>query len=134
LPFLRRALRCKEFSVVRSAAVSLEKLGKDALPALIDLRRAAKSIDKLTNIPQSYPECLQALVAIHPEDEEYLLDMISHFSGITNWGIVSAGMAALQKLGTPKALALLHRIHNFWYSELNKTQQKQADKFLKPLK
>jgi hypothetical protein len=43
-------------------------------------------------------------------------------------------MSALQKLGTPKALALLKRIHTFWYTELNKTQQKQADKFLKPLK
>lgn len=134
LPVLRKALRHKDFSVVRCAAESLHKLGKEALPALIDLRRAAYRINTLTDIPQAYPECLQALVAIDPDDEEFLLDMISHFTGITNWEIVSAGMSALQKLGTPKALSLLHRIHTFWYGELNKIQQKQADKFLKPLK
>ena len=134
LPFLRRALRSKRFSVVKCAAISLQKLGQHALPAARDLRRAAYTIDKLSDIPTAYPQCLHALVAIVPEDEEDLLEMISHFTGITNWEIVSSGMSALQKLGTPKALDLLRRIHTFWYSDLNKTQQKAADKFLKPLK
>lgn len=134
VPFLRKGLRSKRFSVVRCAARALEKLGMKAAPALIDLRRAAERIYQPSDLPQAYPECLHALVAIAPEEVDYLLDLICRFSGLTNWVPISAGMSALQKLGTPKALALLKRIHAFWYSELNKSQQKQADKFLKPLK
>ena len=127
---LRRALRSKDPTVVRSAAVSLGKLGRDALPAVGDLFIAAKTADE-SGMPQSYPDCVRALAAIQQDhDEDDLLDLISHWSGVTNWGIVSAGMSALQKLGTPKAISLLRRIHTFWNNDLNKTQKKQADKIL----
>jgi hypothetical protein len=132
LPVLRKALRHKDFRVVRCAAESIGKLGSDAMPAFGDMYIAAKRADE-SGVPQAYPECVHALVSIQPEDED-ILDLISHWTGVTNWEIVSAGMLALQNLGTPKALQLLKRIHTFWYSELNKTQQKQADKFLTPLK
>jgi HEAT repeat protein len=133
VPLLRKALRRKDPTVVRSAAVSLEKLGQDAIPAVGDLFIAAKTTDE-SGMPQSYPECVRALAAIPHDEEDDLLDLISHWAGVTNWGIVSAGMSALQKIATPKATALLRRIHAFWYNNLNKTQKTQADKFLKPMK
>lgn len=132
LPFLRRALRSKDPTVVRSAAHSLKKLGAAAQTAVGDLFIAAKTADE-SGIPQSYPDCILALAAIQPDDED-ILDVVSHWSGVTNWGIVSAGMEALQTIGTPKAISLLRRIHEFWYSELNKQQRRTADKFLLPLK
>ncbi len=129
VPVLRKALRSKDPTVVRSAATSLGKLGVDALAAIGDLFIAAKKADE-SGMPQSYPDCVRAIAAIQQNDEDDLLDLISHWSGVTNWGIVTAGMSALQKTGTPKAIALLRRIHTYWYGELNKTQRKQADKIL----
>jgi hypothetical protein len=132
LPVLRKALRCKDSTIVNCAAESIEKLGTAAEPAMHDLYIAAKTADE-SGVPQSFPECIRALVSIQAE-EELILEAIHHWVGVTNWEIVSSGMAALQKIGTPKALKLLRRIHTFWYEDLNKQQQRMADKFLLPLK
>lgn len=132
LPFLRRGLRSKDASVVRCAADTLKKLGPAAQPALDDLFLAAYTTDG-SGMPQSYPECLHAMVAIQPNDEG-ILELVTHWAGLTNWGITSSAMAALQKIGTPQASSLLRRIHTFWYDDLNKQQKRTADKFLLPLK
>jgi hypothetical protein len=132
LAILRKALKHKDDAIVRCAADALAKLGVDAIPAVGELFVAARTTDE-SGVPQAYPECVRALAAIIPDDED-ILDLVSHWAGVTNWEIVSAGMATLQKIGTPKALSLLKRIYTFWYNDLNKTQQKQADKFVLPLK
>lgn len=125
---LRKALRGKDSSVVNFAARSLEKLGIAGNPAMYDLFTAAKTADE-SGVPQSFPECIRALVAVHA-DEELILEATHHWVGVTNWEIVSSGMEAMQKLGTSKAISLLRRIHAFWDGELNKTQQKRADRIL----
>lgn len=128
IPFLRRGLRSKDPSVVRSAADALKKLGAAAEPALNDLFLAAYTTDG-SGIPQAYPECLHAIVAIRPDDGD-ILELVTHWAGVTNWGITSAAMAALKKVGSPNAIKLLRRLHAFWYSELNKAQKKKADQFM----
>lgn len=132
LPFLRRALRSKDWSVIKSAAISLQKLGKEALPAVQELINAAYAVDKF-DLPQAYPVCLPALVTIDPTNEE-ILHLVTHWVGLHNWMVTSTAMKALQKIGTPEATALLKRIHDFWYSEWSKRERELAAKFLKPLK
>jgi len=73
------------------------------------------------------------LVAIDPEDE-WILELISHWAGLHNWMVTSTAMAAPQKIDTPKAIAILKRIHGYWYSEWSKRERELAAKYFKPEK
>jgi hypothetical protein len=128
LPVLRKALRNKNHAIVRSAAETLEKLGPAALPAMPDLFQAANRTDGRGR-PQCYPDCLKAMVSIDP-DNEGILELITHWVGFHNWGIISNAMAALQLIGSVEAYSLLQRIHGFWFSHLSKAEKKIADRFL----
>lgn len=129
IPFLRCALADPYLAVVQCAAHSLRKLGPVAREAMPDLLEAAARIESPCTMPQAYPECVEAMAAIDPKNDE-LLTVIKNFVGSDNWVLISASLRALKKIGTPKAKDLLHRIAGFWMPELNKMQRRVVEQLL----
>ena len=121
IPLLRKALADESYGTVKCAAMSLRKLGPAAQEAMPDLLVAAKRLD--LGVPQSYPLCLEAMVAIQPTNP-WLVPLIKQFTGLDNWVPIIASLRALKTIGTPEALALMERIALFWYPELNKMQRR----------
>jgi hypothetical protein len=129
IPVLRRAIQLVDnATAVNSAAISIRKLGSAATGLLPELFDAAYLIDR-HRMPQSYPSCLEAIVAVDRMNEK-TLPLITHFVGIHNWIPISTSMKALRTIGTDDALHLLKRIRDFWYCEFNKTQRRIADELL----
>jgi hypothetical protein len=128
LPILREAVLQDDHYLVRCAATSLQKLKAKAAPAIDDLLTAAARLDPM-GMPQSYPECLAALVAI---DKAHvgLVPLIRQFKHLDNWVPISASLKALAAIGTPEAVALLEEIHALWYPQMDKTQKRVADTIL----
>jgi hypothetical protein len=128
LPILRKALHDAEYSVVRSAAVSIGKLGPKAAEAASDLFCAAGQSDrKWRRLPQAYSECLKSLLAVGASPDEITDLIYSHF-GHTNWDYPRDSLHALKQLATPKALDLMSRIVTFWWPELHKGQKAYVQK------
>ena len=127
LATLRKALQDSEYSVVRSAALSIGKLGPAAKEAERDLFVAARRADTSSDIPQAYCECLDALIAIGA-DRDAVVDLVFSNFGHTNWGYVRSSMHGLHRLGTPKALDLLRRVVTFWWPDLNKRERVYVQK------
>lgn len=128
LPILREAVVQDDHYLVNCAATSLGKLKAAARAAIPDLLAAASHLDP-HGLPQSYDECLNALVAIdksHPE----ILPLIRRFTHICNWVPISASLKALKTIGTTESAQLLAEIRDRWYSEFNKTQRRVADQLL----
>ena len=128
LPVLREAVLQDDNYLVRCAAISLQKLKSKAQPAIDDLLNAAANVDEM-GLPQNYPQCLTALVAIdksHPE----LIPLIRRFKHLDNWVPISASLKALATIGTTDAVELLREIHACWYPKMDKTQRRVADKLL----
>lgn len=127
LSTLRRALQDSEYPVVRSAAVSIGKLGPAAREVARDLFVAARRAETALDVPQSYCECLDALIAIGADPDSIVELVFSNF-GHTNWGYVRSSMHALHRLATPKALDLLGRAVTFWWPDLNKRERAYVQK------
>lgn len=128
LPILRKALHDSEYSVVRSAAVSIGKIGPKAGEAASDLFCAAGQSDtKWRSLPQAYSDCLKALLAIGAAPDEIIDLVYSHF-GHTNWDYPRDSLHALKQIATPKALDLMSRIVTFWWPELHKGQKAYVQK------
>jgi hypothetical protein len=125
LPVLRKALSDSACGVVRSAAISIGKLGPPAAEAINDLVLAAGKSDH--GLPQAYSYCLNALVRVGTPAEQ-LIDLIHSHFGHANWDYPRDSLHALKKLGTPKALDLLNRIVAFWWPELHKGQRAYVEK------
>lgn len=123
LPILRKALHNSEYSVVRSAALSIGKLGPQAAEASGDLFCAAGQSDtKWRSLPQAYSACLKSLLAVGASPDEIIDLIYSHF-GHTNWDYPRDSLHALKQLATAKALDLMSRIVTFWWPELHKGQK-----------
>lgn len=129
IPFLRHALGDSYHAIVKCAARSLRKLGSVALDAMPDLLAAAARVDGPTGMPQAYPECVEAMAVIDPENPE-LLVLIKNFVGLDNWVPISASLRALKTIGTPDAKDLLNRTAGFWMPELNKMQRRVVEQLL----
>lgn len=129
LPLLRRALADEYHATVKLAAHALGKLGPSASPAMEDLLAAAARIDPITEMPQAYPECVEAMANIDPAHPE-LLPLIKQFVGLDNWVPISASLRALKTIGTPEAIDLLHRMAAFWAPKLNKMQKRIVDRLI----
>jgi hypothetical protein len=128
LPTLRTALHDPEFSVVRSAATSIGKLGPQADEAINDLLWAAGQTDsKWRSLPQAYSDCLKALLLVGATPEQ-IIDLVHSHFGHTNWDYPRDCLDALKQLGTPKALDLLSRIAAFWWPDLHKGQRAYVQK------
>ena len=125
IPWLRKALADSYHGTVKCAAVSLRKLGPQAVAAMDDLLAAAYLVDDF-HMPQAYPECLEAMMAIDPGSDE-LIPLIKHFTGLDNWVPTSASLRALKTIGTPEALDLFERFAAFWEPELNKMQRRVVE-------
>ena len=133
IPTLLGALDDPEPGVVRRAAVSLGKLGAEARtygtvmngapPVVYALLKAARRLDPLTDFPQSYDECLDALVKIDP-GHPYVRGLIHTHIGLSNWYPLKASLTALKTIGSPEALDLLSRAVAFWMPELDKKQKR----------
>lgn len=128
IPALRQALADEHHAVVKCAAHSLRKLGAEAGCAMDDLLMAAQKVDH-SGMPQAYPECVSAMVAIDPNFPD-LIPLITRFVGLDNWGPISASLKSLRVIGSPESLGLLRRIAAFWEPELNKTQRRVVAKLL----
>jgi hypothetical protein len=107
--------------------VALRKLGPAAVAAVDDLLAAAAKIDPASEMPQAYPHCLEALVAIQPDHPE-IVPLIKHFTGLDNWVPISASLKALRTIGTSEAMELFERLAAFWEPELNKMQRRMVEK------
>ena len=133
MPTLLGALNDPEPGVVRYAAVSLGKLGEEArqygTPQLSaseviwELRKAASRFDEVTQFPQCYEDCLDAMVRIDPQSP-YVMGLIHNHIGLANWYSVKASLSALKTIGSPEALDLLNRAVVFWMPELDKKQKR----------
>jgi len=128
IPALRQALSDEWHATVKSAAISLRKLGPVAIDAMDDLLAAAGRVDNF-GMPQCYPHCVEAMAAIQPQNP-WLLALIKRFTGLDNWGPIMASLRALKTIGTPEALDLLQRTAAFWQPELNKMQRRVVDELL----
>lgn len=130
IPILRKVLaNTYNHAIVKCAAESLGKIGPDAIDAIDDLLRAAVHTEGWNDLPQSYPECIEAMVAIQPSHPE-LVPLIKNFVGLDNWIPISASLRALKAIGTPAALDLLQRMARFWEPELNKMQRRVVEQIL----
>lgn len=132
LPILREAVLQDDNVLVKCAAVAIGKLKEKAASATEDLLMAAAHVDK-QGMPQCYPECLAALVAIdksHPK----LIPLIRQFKHLDNWWPISASLRALATIGTAATIELLEEIHDRWYSDMDKTQKRVADMILSEAK
>ncbi len=130
LPTLRKALRDSEFSVVRSAAISIGKLGPHAAEAVNDLMRAAGRSPEWESgfdLPQAYSDCLKALLLVGAPPDQIIELIHSHF-GHPNWDYPRDSLHVLKRLGTPQALRLLSRIVAFWWPELHRGQRAYVEK------
>jgi len=128
LPMLRKALRDGDHGVVRSAAISLGKMGPQAAEVTNDLVIAAgRSDPNFGGLPQAYSDCLEALVRVGAPPDQ-IIDLIHSHFGHTNWDYPRDSLHALKKLGTPKALDLVGRIGAFWWPELSKGQRAYVQK------
>jgi hypothetical protein len=86
---------------VKCAAVAIGKLKEKGLSATEDLLTAAAHLD-FNGLPQSYSECLAALVAIdrtHPK----LIPLIRQFKHLDNWVPITASLKALASIGSAEA-------------------------------
>jgi hypothetical protein len=129
IPVLRVALGDPYHGTVKCAAHSLKKLGPLAREAMGDLLDAASRVDPTTNMPQAYPECLAAMVAIEPNHPD-LLSVIKNFTGLDNWVPISASLRALSTIDTAEAHQLQDRIAAFWMPELDKAQRRVVEQLL----
>ncbi len=130
---LLKALKDECPGVVRYAAVSLARLGPATkefgtpqldIPQVVwDLIAAARGIDPVTGMPQSYPDCLDALVKIMPECD-LVLGLVHDQIGLTNWYPLKASLQALKTIGTKESIDLLKRSAAFWMPELDKKQKR----------
>jgi hypothetical protein len=118
IPVLRQALHSSYHGTVRCAAHSLKKLGPVASEAMDDLLLAAAHVD-VAGMPQAYPQCIAAMIAIEPHHPE-LLPLIRSFMDLDNWGPISASMKALKYIGTPQSEELLQHMAILWLPKLNK--------------
>jgi hypothetical protein len=123
LPLLREALRHRDFVVIRAAALSIGKLGPAAKDAISDLLDATGRPDPRLGLPQAYTEGLNALINVGA-DPDAIIDLIHSHFGHSNWYFIKDSLHGLKRLGTPKALALLSRIVEFWWSDLDKKQKR----------
>ena len=129
IPILRQALSDDYHATVKLAAHALGKLGPTARVAMDDLLAAAGRIDPVSEMPQAYPECVEAMAVIEPSHPE-LLPLIKRFVGLDNWVPISTSLRALKTIGTPEATELLQRTAAFWAPELSKTQRRVVDQLL----
>ena len=137
IPALLRGLHDTEPGVVRCAAESLGQLGPDALaygkpildcPQVIwELQLVAGRIDEICGTPQSYIHCLEALVALDPQND-LIIGLIHDHIGLTNWHPLKASLQALKTIGTTEAIDLLNRSVTFWLPELDKKQKRIVEK------
>lgn len=125
LPILRQAVLQDAHALVKSAATAIGKLKEKGISATDDLLTAAARVDA-NGMPQSYPECLSALVAID-ESNPQLIPLIRKFKGLDNWVPMSASLKALAAIGTVEAIDLLHEICDQHYPEMDKMQKRFAD-------
>jgi hypothetical protein len=139
IPTLLAALTDANPGVVSCAAVSLGRLGAEArtygkecygAPQVVyELRQAARQLDPLTGMPQSYDDCIAALVQIDPQ-HPYVLELIHNHIGLTNWYPLKASLTALKIIGNEQALDLLKRAVAFWMPELDKKQKRIVEEIL----
>lgn len=133
IPTLLASLKDSYSGVARYAAVGLGKLGPitkeygrpqlDIPQVIWDLIATARRIDPVTDMPQSYPDCLEALVKIDREND-LIVGLIHDQIGLTNWYPLKASLEALKAIGTKEALDLLSRSVAFWIPELDKKQKR----------
>lgn len=129
IPMLRQALADEYHYTVKVAADALGKLGPSARDAMEDLLAAAARIAPVSEMPQAYPECVEAMARIEPSHPE-LLPLIKQFVGLDNWIPISASLRALKSIGTPEAIELLQRMAAFWAPQLTKTQKRAVERLL----
>jgi hypothetical protein len=132
LPILREAVLQDDHVLVKSAAVAIGKLKEKAVSATEDLFTAAARLD-FNDLPQSYSECLAALVAIDRTNPR-LIPLIRRFKHLDNWVPITASFKALASIGSAEAIELLEEIHNRWYPDMDKSQKRVADKILSEAK
>ena len=125
LATLRRALRDPEIAVANWAAVSIGKLGEQAVEALDDLVAAAAAPWE-DGCPQRFSAAISALLRIAPDDQR-LVGIIQPVLQCSNYGIFKDGVLALAKIGTPEALDTIRWIDMYWGTA---RKDKQADEFV----
>lgn len=128
LPVLREALLTGDHYIVKCAAVAIKKLKGDAHEAIPDLLSAAAHVDH-AGMPQAYPECLEALIAVDKNNLQ-ILTLIKRFAHIDNWGPISTSLKALAEMDSDEAFEVLQDLHERWYPEFSKTQKRVADEIL----
>ncbi len=132
LPILREAVLQDDHYLVKCAAIAIRKLKGKAREAIPDLLTAAAHVDAM-GMPQSYCECLAALIAIdkhHPA----IVPLIRQFRRLDNWHPISSSLEALAAIGTVEAVDLMKEIHDQWHPEFSQTQRRIADKVLSEAK
>jgi len=112
LPTLRQALRDPEFAVANWAAVSIGKLGTQAVEAVDDLVAAATAPWE-NGCPQRFCEAISALVRVAPHDPR-LVGIIQPVLQCSNYGIFKDAVIALATIGTPEALDTIRWIDLYW--------------------
>lgn len=128
LPTLRRALRDPEFAVANWAAVSIGKLGTQAVEAVEDLVAAATAPWE-NGCPQRFCESISALVRVAPHDPR-LVSIIRPGLQCSNYGIFKAAVIALATIGTPEALDTIRWIDSHWGTA---RKDRQIDEFVQKI-
>ena|SRR5688572_22191186 len=125
LPTLRRALRDPESAVAHWAALSIGKLGSQAIEAVDDLVAAATAPWE-NGCPQRFCEAISALVHVAPHDQR-LVSIIRPVLQCSNYGIFKAAVLALATIGTSEALDTIRWIDLYWGTV---RKDRQADEFV----
>ena len=125
LPTLRQALRDPELPVANWAAVSIGKLGAQAVEAVDDLVAAATAPWE-NGCPQRFCEAISALVLVVPHDQR-LVSIIRPVLQCSNYGVFKAGVMALATIGTAEALDTIRWIDSYWGSA---RKDRRTDEFV----